>query len=117
MKKSFAAVLLLGLLTSMAAAQSNNNNNAKKAPANTAAKAQDFDGWVSDERCGAKVDAECSKKCLAQGAKLVFVSPDRTVVPVANQDVVKSFVGQHVTLKGKLDNGILTVNTIKSAAK
>ena len=47
-------------------------SNAKKEAKAPAAKAQDFDGWVSDEKGGAKIDAECSKKCQAAGAKMVF---------------------------------------------
>jgi hypothetical protein len=116
MKKVLSSVLLIGLLFSMAAAKSNAKKDAK-APASPAVKAQDFDGWVSDEKCGAKIDAECSKKCQAAGAKMVFVTPERAVVPVANQDTLKSFAGQHVNIKGKLENGILTVDSVKPAAK
>jgi hypothetical protein len=115
MKKVLSSVLLIGLLFSMAAAKSNAKKEAK-APA-AAPKAQDFDGWVSDEKCGAKVDAECSKKCQAAGAKMVFVNPERAVIPVSNQETLKNFAGQHVNIKGKLENGILTVDSVKPAAK
>jgi hypothetical protein len=54
-----------------AAAQGDNRKNITKGTTPTG-----FDGWVSDEKCGAKTDAECSKKCRAAGAKLVFVSTD-----------------------------------------
>jgi hypothetical protein len=116
MKKILANVLFIGLLASMAVAGSNNNND-KNPPAKTASKAQSFDGWVSDEKCGAKIDADCAKKCQALAAKMVFVNSDRTIVPVANQDALKNFPGQHVIIKGKLDNGILTVETVKPAAQ
>jgi hypothetical protein len=117
MKKVLSTVLLIGLLFSMAAAKSNAKKDAKAPATPAAAKAQDFDGWVSDEKCGAKVDAECSKKCQAAGAKMVFVTPERAVIPVANQETLKSFAGQHVNIKGKLENGILSVDSVKLAAK
>ena len=116
MKKVLSSILLVGLVFSMAAAKNNAKKDAK-APAAPAAKAQDFDGWVSDEKCGAKIDAECSKKCQAAGAKMVFVNPERAVIPVSNQETLKSFAGQHVNIKGKLENGILTVDSVKPAAK
>lgn len=117
MKRVLSTVLLIGLLVSMAAAKSNAKKETKAPGTAAAAKAQDFDGWVSDEKCGAKVDAECSKKCQAAGAKMVFVNPERAVIPVANQETLKSFAGQHVNIKGKLENGILTVDSVKPAAK
>jgi len=117
MKKILANVLLIGLLASMAVAKSNNSNPANNAPAKTASKTQSFDGWVSDEKCGTKIDANCAKKCQALGVKLVFVNSDKTIIPVANQDTLKNFPGQHVTITGKLDNGILTVATVKPAAQ
>ena len=43
--------------------------NAKKEAKAPAAKAQDFDGWVSDEKGGAKIDAECSKKCQGRAQR------------------------------------------------
>ncbi|HET8888395.1 MAG TPA: hypothetical protein VFQ41_05800 [Candidatus Angelobacter sp.] len=116
MKKVLSTVLLIGLLFSMAAAKTNAKKDTK-APSAAAAKSQDFDGWVSDEKCGAKVDAECSKKCQAAGAKMVFVTPERAVIPVANQETLKNFAGQHVNIKGKLDNGVLSVDSVKPAAK
>jgi len=77
-----------------------------------------WDGWVSDERCGAKIDPECTKTCMKQGAKLVFVdSKDKSVVHVANGDKLKGFEGQHVKVKGSLDKGILTVSSIEAAGK
>lgn len=116
MKTALANVLLLGMLLSIAAARSDTKKDAKKVPANAAVKAQDFDGWVSDEKCGAKVDAECAKKCESMGVKMVFVNAtDKSIIPVANQQALKGFAGQHVNIKGKLENGVLTVDNVKPA--
>ena len=77
-----------------------------------------WDGWVSDDRCGAKVDAECSKTCLKQGAKLVFVTTEKSVIKVKNPDALKDHVGQHVHINGTLDKdtNMLTVSDIKPIA-
>jgi hypothetical protein len=116
MKIALTNILLLTLLFSIAVAQTDNKKSAKKAPTSTAVKAQDFDGWVSDEKCGAKIDAECAKKCEALGVKMVFVNAtDKSILPVANQQAVKGFAGQRVKLQGKVENGVLTVNTVKPA--
>lgn len=107
MKKHLLILALAGLLPALSVAKSN-------APADTKAKVTVLDAWVSDEKCGAKVDAACAKKCLEQGAKLVVVNTtDNSVIPVANQNSVKAFVGQHVTVKGTMQNGALNVASVK----
>jgi hypothetical protein len=73
-----------------------------------------MDVWVSDEKCGANVNAECAKKCQEQGVKLVVVNAaDRVVIPVANQDSIKPFIGQHVTVTGTMNKGSLTIASVK----
>ena len=96
MKKILAAILLTGVLAITAAA-----------------KTGSWHGWVSDAKCGAKVDADCSKKCAEAGEKLVFVNNDKTVIPVTNPDTLKGHEGHHVKVKGKLDNGMLTVSSVE----
>ncbi|MBZ5521012.1 MAG: hypothetical protein LAP21_02005 [Acidobacteriia bacterium] len=114
MKKVLAGILLAGLLTISAAAQK--PAAGKKATGKTAAAdtSKSIDAWVSDERCGTNVDAACAKRCMDAGAKLVVVNAaDNSVIPVSNQASVKPFAGQHVTIKGKLENGSLMVASVK----
>lgn len=115
MKRSLASIFLISLLAvSLCAAKSDKTKTA-------AAKAGDkttIDAWISDEKCGAKVDADCAKKCLEEGAKLVVVNTaDKSIVPVTNQDSVKKFVGQHVTVKGTMKDGSLTVASVTPVKK
>jgi len=78
------------------------------------AKDQRWTGFVSDAKCGAKVDAACAKKCIEAGEKVVFVNDgDKVVIPVANPDALKRFAGQHVLVEGKLENNQLTVSKAK----
>lgn len=77
------------------------------------AKNQRWTGYVSDAKCGAKVDAACARKCIEAGEKVVFVNDgDKSVVPVANPDVLKPYAGQHVLVEGKLEDNTLTVSKV-----
>jgi len=78
------------------------------------AKNQRWTGYVSDAKCGAKVDAACAKKCIEAGEKVVFVNDgDKAVISVANPEVLKEHAGQHVLVEGKLENNMLTVSKVK----
>ena len=74
------------------------------------AKSGSWNGWVSDEKCGAKVDADCAKKCIGAGQKMVFVTDkDKKVIPISNPDALKGHEGHHVKVKGSVKDGALTV--------
>ena len=78
------------------------------------AKNQRWTGYVSDAKCGVKLDAACTKKCLEAGEKMVFVKDgDKSVVPVANPEKLKDHVGQHLLIEGRIDNNMLTVSNVK----
>jgi hypothetical protein len=79
------------------------------------AKDQRWTGFVSDAKCGAKVDAACAKKCIEAGEKIVFVNDgDKAVVPVANPDALRPYAGQHVVVEGRMENNQLTVSKAKA---
>ncbi len=104
MKKILTTILLTGLLFSMAMAQTAAN------PVKTAkATASGMEGWISDAKCGSKIDKDCAKKCQESGEKMVFVDSKKNILPIANQDAVKGFAGEHVQLKGKVADGALTI--------
>src|SRR5215469_7328700 len=80
-----------------------------------APKSTKMNGWVSDEKCGAKdIDnADCAKKCAESGSKLVFVSEkDKSVLNVDNQDALKGHEGHHVSVTGTVENGTLHVTKV-----
>jgi hypothetical protein len=121
MKKRISTLVLASLLFSIVLAWGDNTKNSDKKspkPATSSAAAataatSNFSGWVSDEQCGARVDAKCNKLCYSKGVKLVFVSTDKKVLAVANQDSLKNFVGQQVTIQGSLQNGALMIASVK----
>jgi len=121
MKKRISTLVLASLLFSIVLAWGDNTKNSDKKspkPATSSAAAataatSNFSGWVSDEQCGARVDAKCNKLCYSKGVKLVFVSTDKKVLAVTNQDSLKNFVGQQVTIQGSLQNGALMITSVK----
>lgn len=97
MKRILAAFLFLAFAASM-----------------TLAETGSWTGWITDAKCAPKVKADCAKKCAEAGEKLVFVDSDaKTILQVANQDALKGHEGHHVTLKGNLDKGTLTVSSVE----
>lgn len=70
-------------------------------------KSTTVNGWVSDDKCGAKGANDkaeaCTKKCLAAGAKMVIVTDkDQKVLMVDNPDALKDHVGHHVAVTGQV---------------
>ena len=75
-------------------------------------------GYVSDSKCGAKganaKAAECTKKCLQAGAKMVVVTDkDQKILTVDNPDVLTGHEGHHVAVTGKVSGDSIHVDTVK----
>lgn len=96
MKKILAIALFAGVAVTMSLAE-----------------AGSWTGWVTDAKCAPKVNADCAKKCAEAGEPLVFVTSDKTVLQVANQDALKAHAGHHVTVKGTMADGKLTVSSVE----
>ncbi len=83
-----------------------------------AADSTTVNGWVSDSKCAAKgmnaAHAECAKKCLAAGAKMVVVTDsDKKVLTVDNPDVLKGHEGHHVAVTGEVMGDSIHVDSVK----
>ncbi len=81
-------------------------------------KSTTVNGWVSDDKCGAKGANDkaeaCTKKCLAAGAKMVVVTDkDQTVLPVDNPDALAAHVGHHVAVTGHVMGDSIHVESAK----
>jgi hypothetical protein len=87
-----------------------------------------WNGTISDSMCkvkhgggehdGAKMtDADCTKKCVENGAKYVFVSGGK-VYEIANQDYagLKDHAGHKVALSGEMKGDSITVSKIEMPA-
>jgi hypothetical protein len=77
------------------------------AVAANAADSTTINGYISDSMCGAKhagSGAECVKKCISGGMSPVFVDEAKKQVwTIDNPDAVKSYYGDHVTIKATAD--------------
>jgi hypothetical protein len=81
-------------------------------------KSATVNGWVSDDKCGAKganASAEaCTKKCLSAGAKVVIVSDkDQKVLAVDNPDALKGHEGHHIAATGEIKGDSIHVDSVK----
>jgi hypothetical protein len=78
------------------------------AEAANAADSKTINGWISDSMCGAKhagSGAACVKKCISGGMAPVFVDEgQKQVWTIDNPEAVKSFYGDHVTVKATADS-------------
>jgi hypothetical protein len=81
-------------------------------------KAETVNGYVSDSMCGAKGasadQAECTKKCLTKGAKVVVVTDgDQKILAVDNPDTLKGHEGHHVAVTGHVEGDSIHVESVK----
>ena len=75
-------------------------------------------GYVSDSQCGAKGananHADCMKKCLAKGAKVVIVTDgDQKVLTVDNPDVLTGHESHHIAATGTVTGDSIHINSVK----
>ena len=82
------------------------------------AKSSTVNGWVADDKCGAKGAnagaAACTKKCLDSGAKMVVVTDgDQKVLAVENPDALKGHEGHHVAVTGSVGKDSIKVASVK----
>src|SRR4051812_27091320 len=88
------------------------------ATASFAGEAARGNGWISDSKCGVKGAhegaAECTKKCLDAGAKMVVVTDkDQKVLTVSNPEALKGHEGHHVAVTGKVEGDSIKVDSAK----
>lgn len=81
-------------------------------------KSGTVNGWVVDDQCGAKAAhagaEECTKKCLAKGAKMVIVTDtDQKVLTVDNPDALKGHEGHHIAATGSVKGDSIHVDSAK----
>jgi hypothetical protein len=80
--------------------------------------AGEWSGVISDSKCNHKDASEksaaCAQKCINGGADAVLVSGDQIyTIDKASMDKVTPHIGHQVTVTGKVDGKILTVESIK----
>ena len=103
---------------------------AMSALAGISAFAGEMTGYISDEKCAvsgakAKTAAEwidpaqfegCAKKCVKAGSPAVFVTEDNKILKIDSASVEKitPHVGHKVTVTGRVESGVLKIDSISS---
>ncbi len=86
-------------------------------PALASTSPKSMNGFISDSKCGATkmVDApECAKKCIAKGAKPVFVGENKEVWKIDNPDAVPvSDEGRNVKITATVNAGDKSIHVIE----
>lgn len=85
-------------------------------------------GWVADSKCAAlkngadankatpdqlKKMAECQRKCVKEGAKVVVVTDDDKVLTVDNPETLAGHAMQHVQVTGHVTRKSLHVDKVQ----
>jgi hypothetical protein len=83
-----------------------------------AGDASTVNGWVSDSKCGVKGAnagaAECTKKCIKEGASMVVVTDDdQKILTVDNPGKLKGHEGHHIAVTGHVDGDKIHVESVK----
>ena len=81
------------------------------------ASADSWTGWITDDHCGAKgakaEHADCAKKCLENGGKLVFYNTaDEKIYQLDNQKLAEEHLGHEVVVTGTADGNSIKVESI-----
>jgi hypothetical protein len=90
------------------------------APYASAGTKGSWNGWITDDHCGAKGakagHEACAEKCMSKGAKLVlYNTTDQKLYSLDNQDLAKANLGHEVTVTGELDGTAIKVESIAPA--
>jgi len=104
MKVRFAAAIVVGLFAGALAMAGDGS----------------WTGYIADSKCGAKAAhegaAECTVKCVKEGAKYVFVDDaDKKVYAIDDQEKVAAHAGHHVTVKGSVEGDNLKLTSVDMA--
>ena len=111
--KKFAVILGLATLSAMTAA------------------AGQWTGYISDSKCASEnskassaadwikpaMFESCAKMCVKNGSPVVFLTPENKTIKIdaASMEKVTPMLGHKVTVTGKLDDGVLKIDTIADA--
>lgn len=85
-----------------------------------AGTAGSWNGWITDDKCGAKganaAHKDCAAKCLEKGGKLVlYNTADKKIYGLDKQDLAKANLGYEVTVTGTATGDSIAVTSIAAA--
>jgi hypothetical protein len=89
---------------------------------NSASSIQDYEGILTDTRCGAKHSAmielsaaDCARACVHAGEHFALVDGERTYVLQGDPQLMKRLAGERVKISGTLNGTTIDVTSISEA--
>jgi len=82
---------------------------------------QTLTGTVSDAMCGKKhimqglTAAQCTRECVKSGTDYALVVGDKVYTLKGDKAAIDKFASANVTVKGKANGSVVTVESIKAA--
>ena len=78
--------------------------------------ADSWTGYIIDKNCASKKEMlgneACAKSCIGRGAPAVLATEDGKVYQIKEQDKVKDAAGKKVTITGKMNGDIISVDSL-----
>jgi hypothetical protein len=83
-----------------------------------AAMAEQWTGFIIDEKCSTNAamrgNVACAERCIKGGSPAVLVTDEGKVYKIADQKLVVGHAGKKVTLTGKMDGESIKVESVKA---
>ena len=82
---------------------------------------QTLTGTITDSMCGKKhmmkgtTAAQCTRECIKSGSDYALIVGDKLYTLKGDKAAFDKFAGATVTVRGKADGSMLTVDSIKAA--
>lgn len=84
---------------------------------------QNYDGVITDTRCGAKHSAaigqsaaDCTRACVHGGERFALVDGDRTYALEGESEALKHAAGERVRIVGTLSGSTISVASVRAPA-
>jgi hypothetical protein len=86
------------------------------------AMAGEWSGYIEDSNCAKNMGAfriasaghaDCAKKCIKTGNKVVFITNDGKIYQISNPDKVIERAGLKVTIAGDMDGDTIKITAVK----
>jgi hypothetical protein len=85
----------------------------------SAGQAQDYEGMITDTRCGAKHSAavgmsagDCARVCVHSGEHFALVDGDKTYTLTGDEATLKRMAGERVKIVGTLTGATISVESV-----
>ncbi|MGD0568095.1 MAG: hypothetical protein ABSA78_06790 [Candidatus Sulfotelmatobacter sp.] len=97
---------------------------APQEPQSSASEPRNYDGVITDTRCGAKHSAaigqsaaDCTRACVHGGERFALVDGDKMYALEGESEALKHAAGERVTIVGTLSGSTISVASVRVPAR